>query len=91
MSRSWGQLPEKMTNAKKFPLTPQEFQLFRDVGTILGELSLTDFDRGVECMRRIKQRRTAFGDHEELKRLCGKYGSREPYEDFGGIGVIVGD
>lgn len=92
MSRSWGQsLEEKKANAERFPLTPEELKLFSDVGSFLGELSLGDFERGVECMRRIKGRKTEHGDHEELKRLCGKYGSREPFEDFGGIGVIVGD
>lgn len=92
MTKSWGQsLEEKKPNAERFPLTPEELALFRDVGAILGELTLAEFERAVECLRSIKQRHSTFGDHEELKRLCGKYGSREPYEDFGGIGVIVGE
>jgi hypothetical protein len=92
MAKSWDQsLEEKKPNAERFPLTPEELKLFSEVGAILGELTLAEFERCVECMRRIKQRQSEFGDHEELRRLCRKYSGDEPVDYLGGIGVIVGE
>ena len=93
MIKSWTEITgeKRKPNAVRNPLHEEELQLFRDVGAILGETTLREFENCVEALRNIKHREATHSDLVELERLCGKYGSREPLMGFEGPMIVVGE